>query len=50
MKEWEIIRFDHEIGLTREVVIGNTIYDALMNTGNLTDFEIISMKLVTHDI
>lgn len=49
MKEWEIIRYDNSFGLTREIIPANTVYDALMKTGNLTDFEIISVKLMTVD-
>ena len=50
MKQWEIIKFDNYNGLTRQIVLANTVYDALLATGNLTDFEIISIKLVTIDI
>ncbi len=49
MKQWEITRFDNNLALTRQIVLANTVYDALMATGNLTDFEIISIKLVTVD-
>ena len=49
MKQWEIIRYDNSNGLTRQIVLGNTLYDALMVTGNITDFDIISIKLLTID-
>ena len=49
VKQWEIIRYDNTYGLTTQTISANTVYDALVATGNLTDFEIISIKLITVD-
>ena len=49
MKKWEIIKVNNTAGMERLIVFGATAYDALMATGNLHDWDIISIKLIPHD-
>ena len=46
MKTWEIIRYNPAYGMSRQVVEADNVYNALVNTGNSYDQEIISVKVI----